>query len=471
MSTTVSMRSTSIEATLEDVREREAAARAAARTAELNVLIAEHETHLQALINRLDEAMVRLPDLNAMAPAVPSFLTPQGNDPDVLERFADRMAQQIESFSSKVDEAITTAEGLLARRKAKAAAWRTIADHEEQLRLQTREIMETARALGIFHRAVAIPERPAVDDELESVEHHVRLLESLIGDLARQQTDLDAQLDARRRASSLTGGTVVASSAGAAQERHEAQCKNEARRRLQESLNKYLTDAGLNFPDLPASTRGLITHALAHSHEQDLTAQVMRWVSREQHRNRSTKRAIELMQRAPELLQDSPDLSRRWSSLVIKFQRIAEGIEDMSPSIEREFDQLGQDARRNLKTALAKADWIKAMRTQGFEVLQRDEDGGLVVVDLSHPEVWLEAQEFESPVGGYATELELKTDGSSSAEKDTEVTDDVCRRLAQAAAPGDAGDVRRVSEVKERKQRIERAFRPRAAAKRLASEL
>ncbi|WP_345793324.1 hypothetical protein AAG895_17895 [Thauera sp. JM12B12] len=469
--TTVSMRSTSIEATLEDVREREASARAAARTAQLNERIAGHETHLQAVIRRLDEASVRLPDLNAIAPAVPSFLVPQGNDPDVLERFADRMAQQIEAFSSKVDEAIKTAEGLLARRKAKAAAWRTIADHEEQLRLQMREIMATASELGLSHRAGAIPERPAVDDELESVERHALLLERLIRDLAQQQTDLDARLDARRRASSLAGGTVVASNAGAAQERHDAKCRNEARHRLQESLDMHLTAAGLNLADLPASTRGLITHALAHSHEQDLTAQVKRWVSREQHRRRSTQRAIELMQRAPELLQDSPDLSRRWSSLVIKLQRIAEGTEEMSPSIEREFDQLGRDARRNLKTALAKADWVKAMRTQGFEVLQRDDDGGLVVVDLSHPEVWLEAQEFESPDGGYATELELKTDASSSAELEEKLTTDVCHRLAQAAAPERTGDVHTESEVIEHERRIKRARRPAAARNRFASEL
>lgn len=233
----------------------------------------------------------------------------------------------------------------------------------------------------------------------------------------------------------------------------------------------HLTAAGLNLADLPASTRGLITHALAHSHEQDLTAQVKRWVSREQHRSGSTQRAIELMQRAPELLQDSPDLSRRWSSLVIKLQRIAEGTEEMSPSIEREFDQLGRDARLNLKTALAKADWVKAMRTQGFEVLQRDDDGGLVVVDLSHPEVWLEAHEFESPDGGYATELELKTDASSSAELEEKLTADVCRRLAQAAAPERAGDVHTESEVIEHERRIKRARRPAAARNRFASEL
>lgn len=106
------------------------------------------------------------------------------------------------------------------------------------------------------------------------------------------------------------------------------------------------------------------------------------------------------------------------------------------------------------------------MSEQGFEIFERDDGQGLVVVDLDHPEIWLEATPLEAGQGGFAAVLELKTD-VESAKDEAKVTDSICTKLARAAE-GAKRDVATEAEVIERKSQITRGRRP---AKALAQRL
>jgi hypothetical protein len=209
--------------------------------------------------------------------------------------------------------------------------------------------------------------------------------------------------------------------------------------------------------------------ALQQAARHDFRESVTRWIAREKQRRAGVALALELMQSAPEFVHEDPGLSQRWASLAEQLQRIAGGLEDINPSIEREYEQLRADACRLVNAAFTRADWVQAMCEQGFEVLERQDGQGLVVVDLDHPEIWLEATEYENEQGGFAATLELKTDASSLPQEAT-ITDDVCAKLARAAG-SEAPGVSSEAAVVEHESRIKRARRPAAAQKTFAQRL
>ena len=207
--------------------------------------------------------------------------------------------------------------------------------------------------------------------------------------------------------------------------------------------------------------------AAALSH--DYRPSIARWIAREGQRRAGGVRALALLQCAPELVHEDAGLAQRWAILAEQLQRIAGGLEDLHPSVEREYAQLGADARRLVNAAFSRADWVQAMCAQGFDVLERQDGEGLVVVDLEHPDIWLEATEYEDAQGGFAATLELKTDATALAEE-TGITDAVCAKLARAAESG-TPEVATEASVVEHDSRIKRARRPAAAKKTFAQRL
>jgi DNA repair exonuclease SbcCD ATPase subunit len=194
--TTVSYRSTTRDANLAAVRRREAEAREAARRARrhaqeerrraaeerrreeeerrriarANQAIVDQEVRFQEVVARLDDAARRLPDLTLAAPRLAAMSESTAQNPAKLEAYAAQLTADVDTFARRVDGAIAEAERLLARRIAKAAAWRRAGDLEQQLELLRGEIRDVAAQLGTQTTAVAAPGRPGPEAELELVE-------------------------------------------------------------------------------------------------------------------------------------------------------------------------------------------------------------------------------------------------------------------------------------------------------------
>jgi hypothetical protein len=304
-------------------------------------------------------------------------------------------------------------------------------------------------------------EKPSGDADLEPIEAYVTALRYRLDERERQHARLRARLASRKRAAALGGTSVQMESADDALSRYEAERKRVARSGLEVYRDALLAEAGLCMGDLPSAVCAMVEDALAQADVHDQRERLSHWIGRERQHRAGVERALALLQCAPELVHEDRKLSERWSNLTAHLQRVAGGLDDFEPRIEREYEQLCADARRLLNGAFTRADWVRAMRAQEFEVCEREDGQGLIVVDLDHPEIWLEATELDSEQGGFAVTLELKTDAPSPVDE-AKVTDGVCARLARAA--GRATDhVSAEAEVIERKTRITRSRRPATA--------
>lgn len=486
--TTVSFRSTTLDADLAAVRRRETAAREAAREsrrraeaqrrrqaeeerrlARANRTIAEQEARFQGLVARLDEAAGRLPDLVLSAPGLAAMGGGTAQDPAQLEAYAAQVTADVAAFADRVAGAIAEAERLLVRRLAKAATWRSATDLEQRLEQLAAEIRAAAAQLGATARADAAPGRPKLGAELEAVEAYETALGHRLAAAEGQRDRLVAQVQSRERAVALSGARVQTRAAGEALSAHAQAQRERAMAALAAFRDAELTRAGLRLEDLPATLRAQLAEAVAAALSHDYRPSIARWIAREGQRRAGGVRALALLQCAPELVHEDAGLAQRWAILAEQLQRIAGGLEDLHPSVEREYAQLGADARRLVNAAFSRADWVQAMCAQGFDVLERQDGEGLVVVDLEHPDIWLEATEYEDAQGGFAATLELKTDATALAEE-TGITDAVCAKLARAAESG-TPEVATEASVVEHDSRIKRARRPAAAKKTFAQRL
>jgi hypothetical protein len=474
--TTVSYQSTSQDVELEDLRRREAAAREAARRAaeraeqerrraeevrrrieRANAQVAEADENFQRIVAKLDEAASRLPDLTLSAPRLPVLSDDIAQDPARLEVFAQNLQARIERFERQVDEAIDLAERLLQRRIAKAEAWQRSTDLEQQFAQRIDACKTMAARLGRVFNDVVVSARPDSDIELEEVEEYEQALRAQVDALNAQHADLSARLEVRARAATLAGPAVDARDATAAIAEYDDARRSAAREALLRHRDAAMRESRLTAECLSRATCNLIDEALEEAHLQDQRSRVTRWIAQEKQRRDGIERSLALLQSVPELVQDDALLSRRWVVLSGRLQRIAGGLEAFRPDVDREYEQLRCDARRLVNNAYASADWVERMRDEDFEVYEREDGAGLLVVDLDHPEVWLEASQKLAEDGGILTILELKTDTAPADE--AQVTNVVCSRLDEVAGKRTPKVATQAEEL-ERKQRITRAIRP-----------
>lgn len=468
--TTVSVRSTARDIEIEELRRREAEVREAIRRriGVANQTIAMQENRFQSAVARLDAATHRLPDFALSAPTLPALSGDIANNPARLDAYATQLTTEVAQFERRLDAAIGEAERQLARRIAKAAAWRNAADLEQQLDLRTQASLEVATRLNEGVTFALSPEKPLAEAELEAVEAYVAALRQQLEHVNRLFASLRARVEARTRATALAGTQVAAQSADAAHARYEENRIATTQAVLRSHLDSALSNSGLRMNDLCESARALIDDALAYAHCQDQRERVTRWIAREQQRREGVARALTLMQSAPNLVHDNRTLALRWASLLVQLQRVAGGLDDFTPGVEREYEQIRADARRLLNMTYTKADWVQALNEQGLETFEREDGQGLIVVDLDHPEAWLEVTELESEQGGFAVVLELKTDAALADE--AKVTADICAKLAKTTSTA-TPNVTIQAEIIEHENRITRARRPAKAHKTFAQEL
>lgn len=441
----------------EQRRRTEAIAR---RIAAANRVIAQQEKRFQADVVRLDEAARRLPDLTLRAATLPSLASGTAADPGGLEAYATHLVQVVDGFSREVTAAIAEAERLLQRRIAKAQAWRTALDLVALLSLRIDANRNLASVLREPFTAPTAPVKPEAAAELEDVQSYVTVLRKALDEADRQHASLSARNEARRRATALAGAQVRTHGATEAHDRHDAERMAAAQTALRARITNALSALGLSETDLPETVRMLVDDALAHVPLQDRWGQIERWIRREAQRRADMQDALKMMQQAPDFVHDNSGLSRRWTDLLAQLQRVADGLDDFTVHHRREYEQIQADARRAVSAAFSRADWMRAMAEQGFEIFDRDDGNGLVVIDCDHPETWLEVTQLESEQGGeFAAALELKTDLAHAIADEAAVTSAVCAKLAkvsQATGP----DVASESQVVEHSRRITRAHRP-----------
>lgn len=468
--TTVSVRSTARDIEIEELRRREAEVREAIRRriGVANQTIAMQENRFQSAVARLDAAARGLPDFALTAPTLPTLSGDIANNPARLDVYATQLTTEVAQFERRLDAAIAEAERLFARRIAKAAAWRNAVDLEQQLDLRTQASLEVATRLNERVTFASSPEKPQAEAELEEVEAYMAALRQQLEHANRLFASLHARSEARTRATALAGTQVPVQSADVAHARYEENQIATAQAVLRSHLDSALSKSGLRMNDLCEGARALIEDALVYAHCQDQRERVTRWIAREQQRREGVARALTLMQSAPNLVHDDQALALRWASLLVKLQRVAGGLDDFTPSVEREYEQIRADACRLLNMTYTKADWVQAMIEQGFEIIPLDDGQGLIVVDLDHPEVWFAVTELESEQGDFAAVLELNTDVALVDE--AKVTADICAKLAKTTNTI-TPNVTIQAEIIEHENRIKRARRPAKAHKTFAQEL
>lgn len=468
--TTVSVRSTARDIEIEELRRREAEVREAIRRriGVANQTIAMQENRFQSAVARLDAAAHRLPDFALSAPTLPALSGDIANNPAGLDAYATQLTAEVAQFERRLDAAIAEAERQLARRIAKAAAWRSAVDLEQQLDLRTQASLEDAMHLNEGVTFALSPEKPLAEADLEAVEAYVAALRQQLEHVNRLFASLRARVGARTRATALAGAQVAAQSADVAHARYEENQIATAQAMLRGHLDLVLSNFGLRINDLCEGVRALIDDALAYAHCQDQRERITRWIAREQQHREGVARALILMQSVPNLVHDDQALALRWASLLVKLQRVAGGLDDFTPSVEREYEQIRADACRLLNMTYTKTDWVQAMIEQGFEIIPLDDGQGLIVVDLDHPEAWFAVTELESEQGDFAAVLELNTDVALVDE--AKVTADICAKLAKTTNTI-TPNVTIQAEIIEHENRIKRARRPAKAHKTFAQEL
>ncbi len=474
--TTVTYDSTTLDIAIADLRRIEAEARAAARKAareaererrreeqerqrieRASTAIAQHEESFQRAVATLDEAARRLPDLMLVAPKLPVLGSDFAGDLAQLEAYAKQLQTSVTRFEQQLHAAIEHATNLLQRRIAKAKAWQHCLDMEQQHAQRQEACAALAAHLGHPFTAMAVPERPGTDAELESVQTYEKALQSQLEALGKEHAELCSRKAARSRAAALAGPTVVAEQGTASLKRYETERREAARSALLKHRDETLQEFGLTMEQLPDSVCNLIEGALEDAHLQDQRDRITYWIAHEEQRRSGVTRVLEVLQCAPDLVHDDRYLGHRWSVLSGRLQRIAGGLEDFGPDVDREYEQLQSDAARLRGKAYASVDWIQRMREEDFEVLERDDGNGLYIVDLTHPEVWLEVSEPLEAEGALVRELNINADTTQADEAG--VTDSVCKRLAKVAGKT-SPQVKSDSVEIERDRHIKRRTRP-----------
>lgn len=425
-----------------------------------NIIIQEQEQLFQREVTRLDEASQRLPDLSMRVPILSSPDFSSNVNPEDVEAFANTLTSEVSHFTQQLRTAIVEAEYLMQRRIEKAETWQKIKIVENNVKHHKQEINNLAALLQVESKETTLPERPDTSAELESVQIYLESIRQFFNELERQHSNLLSRQQSRHRAAELAGSHIHASNVEIVHKEHQASLDADAKTLLKKTLEKTLNSYQINWDELPEDTQWLVEDAISHAGSSDKTEQVVRWVARAKQHQDGTQKSLTMMQNVPEMIHDNKPLSDRWSRLVERLQRVASGIDEFTLDIDREYRQISMDAIRNVCTAYTKADWLCAMSEQGFDVFERENGKGMVVVDLNNLSVWLEAEEIQSEEGdGFGVSMELKTDTKSSPEQESNITEDVCSRLKLViSTTTDKADTH--SEVVSQTRRITRGKRP-----------
>lgn len=462
--TTISVSQAAEEARLADIRRQEEAERRARlereRSAQALSQLLQQEDRLHAIQASLDEASARLPDLRRVS----AFEWREPPNAKVgaaqLERHLTQMRKQLDTFERDVNAAIEHAEIQLQRREATANAWRASQDAETQWRMNHHAMAALSQRLGQSPRPDSMPGCPAKDAELETVQAHVERLQASIARQAGALQVMHSEAITLARAGESAGTTVTGvRGAQEALALHDAKAVAQSRARFEASLVQAMASNAVRSEDLPVSVQRLIEGARQMSADKDWAVTLQDWMAREATRRCDTARALVMLSSPPEGVMEDVGLSRRWQQLTPHLQAVMAGHETMSSELEGEFAQLARDAQRQLNYRLSRAAWFARLASQGLEVLEREDGEGLVVIDLTCPKTWLEAQEFEGENGEFAATLELMTDATPGTLDEEAQTASVCERLAKASGQN-TDKVKAESEVVERKKRITRARKP-----------
>jgi hypothetical protein len=462
--TTVNVRQAAEDARMVELRRQQEAERQArierALSQEARHQIRQQEDRFRAVQAQLDGAKARLPDLAFHRSF--EWPNPPGERADSarLKAYVARVRQQIDEFEGSVTRAVEHAEYQLRRREATAQTWRASQDARTQLRLNQQAMADLCQRLGQPPSAETRVPSPPRSAELETVQTYVADLQAALDAQSGQLLLLRAEAHNLRRAGELAGAAMgPVQGAEVALAAHSAEAATLAHERFDVSLKAAKVAHGMGNDNLPPGLQRLVDSARQMAAEKDWNTTLHDWLAREATRRRDVVRARAMLASPPEGIHESEGLAYRWQQLVPRLQAVMAGHEHLGSDLESEVGQLRRDAQRHLNYLLSRAECFAKLASQGMEVLEREDGQGLVVIDLTRPDTWLEVMEFAGEEGQFAASFELKTDAAPDSLDDESQTASICERLKQATS--DTGDkVRSESEVVERKSRITRARKP-----------
>ena len=464
--TTVTTRSAAEEAALHEVRRLQEEARRTERErvqlGQAQQRVRQLDSRAEAVTRRLDEAAARLPDLSLRPLEMPPMPGGTAATAVRLDRYCDELEGAVKAYELLASTAIDKAALTLQRRQETARLWRVVADMTSRMPQLHAHCVVMGQHTGEPVPTLRIPSKPDALAELEVIRGHRHEIQALLKVWESREKTLNARQTVQAASARLAGTDVTAHSADRTLQAAEVGIRARAQASLQAHLTAEMIRHNLKRESLPAGLAALVANALTQAASgdiRDLRPEVSVWLAREAAQREGVRHAEQLLQTVPEGVNEDNKLRRRWGQLTSQLQRVMNAMDPMTPSLQREHEQLRADAQRHVNLMLARADWVAVMTRSGCEVLERADGGGLVVIDLDHPDVYLEVLEYMDEHGTFAASLELKADPDAVIVDENAVTEAVCRKLQQASGHS-APNVSAQSEVVERKSQISRGRRP-----------
>jgi hypothetical protein len=323
------------------------------------------------LVSRVDDARRRMPDL-----ACPSFAPPALPASDDVSAWTSCVASMevgLSAWRTQVDDAIRHAEMLQRRREALRAAW---ARHHELGELCAAVAQDLA-AVSSTHGEPAppwfAPAPPLASADAQAVERANAVLESLAarmgGQIERYRAMSEAN-DALRSAIERVALRQSLMSAEAAVSQWKLASQSARARAFEDKLRENLRTLGVKEVDLPARLRAALTDVRL-GHETPEGAGL--WVGIERHVEQVRQRecAAALLDNPPFIEDD--DLADAWRSVACDFERVVNGLAELTPTMARTCEALHSEAKLRMSSRYTRAAIMLALEECGFVPVERDD--------------------------------------------------------------------------------------------------
>lgn len=452
----VTSSTTTTSISVEELRRRQEAEREAQRQL-ISIAtshIKEQQKMYARIVNVLDDARARLPDLVFVAPALPGM--PSANEAAIVQAYAEELTRFVARVEHDGRAAIAAAEQAQQYRQQLAKAWNDVHDIVAEITVRNQHCITLAGRLR-EHIDLTDPTCPAKSATLEEVQAALYDLQATVKNRRTQQASLEQRLRTRQATLELSGSRVQAVSAASQVQQWTEKKNAAAKKRAEEEIARALTTAGLTMETVPPAVQLQARLAIEQAQESSRTLQLSDLIHRHRVRRDGIERAKQLLANPPSYFDEMHSgMQDRWRRLVGVLESIECGLDEWHSSVELEYRQISEDCKHALQRAYARASFYEAAAAAGFQIDVTGDD--LVLMDLDEfPGYRVEVREIEND-DGYVTVAELMADPGVDSQNDAAVTKTVCEKLQSMTQCTDYR-VKSDMEVVEKKPVIARAKR------------
>lgn len=385
------------------------------------------------LEDRVDKARRRMPDFACMSFAPPAL--PVSDDVSAWTSCAAGMEAGLSAWRAQIEDAIRHAEMLQRRREELRAAWARNRELGELCAAVAQDLAEVSSTHGDRTPPWSAPASPLASADAQAVERANAVLESLAADMRGQIERYRAMSEANDALRSAIDRVALRQNLMSAEEAvsHWRFASQNARARaFEEKLRENLLALGIREADLPARLRAALADVRL-GHETPEGAGLWVGIERHVHQVRQRECAAMFLDNPPFMEDD--DLADAWRSLACDLERVLNGLEELTPTMERTCDALHSEAKRRMASRYTRAAIMLALEECGFVPVERDDiqfedaNGERTVLGLhGYPEhrVLLDTR------GDGLLWMPFRTDDAADAAsrvRDGEFDDAACARL------------------------------------------